>query len=483
MPAFRKTASEVSAAANSAETGAEALGKLILQDPALTARLLKVCNSAYYNTTGKAITTISRAVMVLGVDTVRSLCISQALIEVLVNGKRQDRVLADLGRSLHAAMQARAMAIALKEPAAEEIFIAALLYRVGHMVFWCFSDDEGIALDAMLRPGVDDPLSERAVLGFSLGQLSQVLVEDWKLSPMLYDIFKGRRHTVQAECILRGWEFAKMIEAGWTDPTVREFVGKLASRMKLDAATTGLNLVKVAREAKISALQFGSPLCATAIPVPDCPPEQDANLFATFALADSDSSAPPSSAVDAFPVASKKANTEVLLACFRDLTKLASAGQLSPMFQVALKGIHEGIGVDRVVFATMVPGTEQVQGRSALGLFGNVTAESFKFTIRRQMADSMSRAMEQGIVIENLKDPTKRGAVVPDTLINFVKGAAFLFAPVQLNGRVVGAYYCDCQITGKEFSPSMVAGFSHLIQQLNLLLTQAATAKASSATA
>ncbi len=479
MPAFRKTASEVSAAASNPGAGAEVLGKLILQDPALTARVLKVCNSAFYNSSGKSITTISRAVLILGVDTVRSLCVSLALVEVLLIGKRQDRVLADLGRSLHAAMQARAMAIAIKEPQAEEVFIAALLYRVGYMVFWCFSEEEGVALDAMLRPGQDDSLAEKAVLGFSLAQLTQALVDDWKLSPILFDIFRGRRHGGPAECVLKGWEFAKLVEMGWSDPAVRDYVGKMATRLKIDPVTVGVNLAKVAREAKIAAVQFGSPICASVIPVPDGPAEQDANLFTAYSVGETESTA---SFLTTAPTPGRMANPDVLLGCLRDLTKLATAGHLSVMFQVVLKGIQEGLGFDRAVFAAMVPGTEQVQGRTAVGLIPPANVESFKFTIRRQMADSMSRSMEQGLVIENLKDPTKRGAVVPDSLLNFVKGVPFLFSPVQLNGRVVGCYYCDCLNTGREISPSMVEGFTHLIQQMNALLTRAAVAKATAST-
>jgi hypothetical protein len=51
-----------------------------------------------------------------------------------------------------------------------------------------------------------------------------------------------------------------------------------------------------------------------------------------------------------------------------------------------------------------------------------------------------------------------------------------------MNGRVVGAYYCDNLTSGKEFEPDVVEGFRHLMGQLNLLLTQAATVKSNSST-
>lgn len=473
MPAFRKTASEVTAAANSAEAGAEALGKLILQDPALTARVLKMCNSAFYNSTGKPITTVSRAVLVLGVDTVRALCISLTLMETLLSGKRQERVLADLGMSLHAAMQARAFAIALRESAPEEVFIAALLYRVGNLVFWCFAEEEGIALEAMLKPGVDELTAEKAVLGFSLAHLSRVLIEDWKLSPLLLELFKGHRSGVAAESIQRGWEFAKLVEKGWTDPAIGGYVDRVASWLRIDAATAGTNLAHVAREAKKAALLFGSPLCASAIPVPDSPEEEDGTLFAMTVMGDPDAKLPGKSAPG-----QSKVRTDLLLACLRELTRMSASGHFSPMFQEVLKGIHEGLGFERVVFATMVPGSDTVQGRSALGLEDNRKADQFKFAIRRQMADSLSRAMEHGVVVENLRDPTKRPAVVPETLNLFIDGSPFLFGPVLISGRVVGAFYCDNHRSGSAFSADMIEGFHHLLQQLNLLLTQAAAMKA-----
>jgi hypothetical protein len=74
----------------------------------------------------------------------------------------------------------------------------------------------------------------------------------------------------------------------------------------------------------------------------------------------------------------------------------------------------------------------------------------------------------------------KRPAVVPESLLGFVKGAQFLFAPVHLGNRVIGAFYCDCQSSGRDFSLEMVEVFQHLIQQLELLLAKAATIKPSS---
>jgi len=472
MPAFRKTAADVTAAASNPATGTEQLGRLILQDPALTVRVLRLSNMFYYNPSGRPISTVSRAVMVLGVDTVRSICLSLSLMEVFLNGSRQERVLVDLGRSMHAAMQAKALAVALKDPRAEEIFIAAFLLQVGNMVFWCFSQDEGAALDTMLRPGQSDALAEKAVLGFSLAQLSQALVEDWKLSPILLEIFRGHRHTIPAECVLKGWEIARLAEIGWTEGKAKSFVAKLAAQRRLDPSIVGADLIRVAREARQAALYFGNQLCASMIPIPELPPEHDGTLFSIEPQLESEFTTS-----DSEEAASPTLNSSLLLGSFRELADLASKGQVNTMFSVVLNAIHVGIGVDRAVFATVASRTDKVEGRSALGLESSLSAESFKFTIRRQMADSLSRAMEQGVMVINIGDPMKRPAVVPESLLGFVKGAQFLFAPVHLGNQLIGAYYCDCQTSGRDFSMEMVEVFQHLIQQLELLLAKAASIK------
>jgi hypothetical protein len=303
------------------------------------------------------------------------------------------------------------------------------------------------------------------------------LVEDWKLSPLLLEIFRGHRHTVPAECILKGWEIARLAEKGWTEGATKSFVAKLASRRRLESSVVGSDLIKVAREARQAVLHFGNELCASAIPLPELSPENDAVLFAIEPRLEIEF---PTSEVDSEEGSSPRLNSYLLLGSFRELTELASKGQMSAMFSVVLNAIQAGMGVDRAVFATTTPRTDQVQGRSALGLESPLSAEAFKFTIRRQMADSLSRAMEQGSMVINIGDPLKRPAVVPESLLAFVKGAHFLFAPVHLGNRVIGAYYCDYQSSGRNFSLEVVEVFQHLIQQLELLLTKAATIKPSS---
>ncbi|HIO14221.1 MAG TPA: HDOD domain-containing protein [Chromatiales bacterium] len=57
------------------------IAKIILQDASMTTRVLRLANSSYYNPTGQAINSITRAVIRLGSGVLRRVCLSCELIE------------------------------------------------------------------------------------------------------------------------------------------------------------------------------------------------------------------------------------------------------------------------------------------------------------------------------------------------------------------------------------------------------------------
>lgn len=135
MPIFARTANEVGRIMGSEEYSALELARVILQDPSMTAKVLKLSNSVFYNPGAAPISTISRAVLVLGFNAVEAICLSIAVIESLLKGKARARIMGEIARSIHAATQARALAKQRHDPSAEEIFIVALLCHLGEMAF------------------------------------------------------------------------------------------------------------------------------------------------------------------------------------------------------------------------------------------------------------------------------------------------------------------------------------------------------------
>jgi len=80
MPIFAQSMKNIQGLSERRDSSLSELAHVVLQDAALTARMLKLANSVHFNKGFRRINTISRAVVMLGYDTVRSLCLSISLI-------------------------------------------------------------------------------------------------------------------------------------------------------------------------------------------------------------------------------------------------------------------------------------------------------------------------------------------------------------------------------------------------------------------
>ena len=173
MPIFAHTVQSIAATANRDDSSFSELAWSILQDPGLTAQVLKLSNSIYYNPSPRRINTVSRALMRLGFETVKEMCLSIALVESVLPNLHRKKVALEIARAFHSGVQAKNIATLRKLATPEEIFIAALLSRIGQIAFWCFAGDVGDRLElAMQEPNQTEDKAEIEVLGFRLERLT-----------------------------------------------------------------------------------------------------------------------------------------------------------------------------------------------------------------------------------------------------------------------------------------------------------------------
>jgi HD-like signal output (HDOD) protein len=121
------------------KSSAAALEAVILRDQALTAKVLRAANSAYYGHRGQ-ISTISRALVTVGFHEVQRICLCALLMEHFCGAKPDQEIQQALWK--HAFATARlASNVAQKRPwmSQEEAYVAGLLHDLGRMVlFHCF---------------------------------------------------------------------------------------------------------------------------------------------------------------------------------------------------------------------------------------------------------------------------------------------------------------------------------------------------------
>lgn len=167
---------------NNPDTSASDIGEIIAEDPALTARLLKIVNSAFYGFPSR-IDTISRAITIIGTLELTDLVVGSSAIEVFA--KLPNR-LVDMQtfweHSLYAGIVARLLSRYLRAPNTERCFIMGLLHDIGSLVLYHQQPElAGRALETASEKSVPLHVAERGVFGFDHGQVGAELMRSWNL--------------------------------------------------------------------------------------------------------------------------------------------------------------------------------------------------------------------------------------------------------------------------------------------------------------
>ena len=162
------------------------MADVIQNDVSLSFKILKVVNSAFYGYSRK-ISTLSQAMVILGLSAVKNLALSMSILELFVKGtetnvKGAEHFKTFWERSLFSAVAARRLAIEVKYPDEEEAFMAALLQDIGVLVFIKYYPEEyAQTLDKAQHSATDLIMLEDQHFGINHMLLGEFLANKWQL--------------------------------------------------------------------------------------------------------------------------------------------------------------------------------------------------------------------------------------------------------------------------------------------------------------
>lgn len=461
MPAFGATVSAVRNVTGDDRSSASRLAQVILQDAALTTKVLKLANSAFYNPSRHSVSTISRAIVVLGFDLVAEIALGVSLVDALLTGGVRDRVVQEMARCFHGAVQARAIARLRRDPRAEEIFIATLLARVGDMAFWCFGGSAAEQLDTALAEARARPPEEvqMAELGFRLHQLSVGLAREWRLGSLLSGVLEARGRPDPAEqAVLLGQKVAVVAEQGWASPAMEEVLAELVEYSGAAPEDLRPLLTAEAEHAARIVSIYGAPEAARCIPAPALVMDAEAGAAAASKL----------------PLTGP--NPELQLRILRELSSLiVGGGSLNEVLQLALEGILRGVGLGRVLFALVTANRQQLVGKSALGAGAETFVHKFVFTLGASSDDLFDTLTVNPRPALLGQVPGGPGTDRLRAVTGEVPGCV---APILAQGRMVGLFYADHGTTGRAVDQETFDAVCHFVQQVSLAFLAASARRA-----
>lgn len=456
LPAFASTAKAIVGCARSEDRSASDLAAMILQDVSMTTRLLRMANSIYFNRSQHRITTVSRAIVILGFNAVRDLCLSISIIDTFLHGPHRQRVVLEMARCFHAAVQARDLAKRMGEREVEEIFIATLLRRIGRLAFWCFASevdrDTVIRLELALNNADRSRAEvERELLGFRIDELSTGLNKAWNLSPLLTDTLSGRpRLPRRCQLVEQSYRIVDTVEAGFEGSDFHQLVSELHQHFGLSTTVLEQAIGENAVQARDAIETLGLPEAARLIPDP-------------AAVVSREGAEKP-----IWPEPDKTVQMEIL----QELSELLD--ETKPNFNLiidmVMEGVYRGIGMDRCVVALLSRDRQRLQAKYSLGLEVERLESQFDFNLR-ETGSLIARVMREQHTVWIDQRAGFGDKLAMDSKMKTISGGAFLLMPLSVDGRSIGCLYADRKPSRRTLDEACFGAFRMFGQQARLALS------------
>ena len=191
----------------------ENVSRIIEVDPALSAKILRLVNSAFYGMRSKC-SSISHAIMVMGFNTVKNAVVSVSVLDTLsFKGQLQDFDIAGFWRhSISVAVLGRQLAEKSRLVPGEDSFMAGLLHDIGKIIMFIYFRDEFTkTVQKMQEAKCSFADAEGEVAVIDHVQIGAYLTRKWQLPENIIEAVAGHHYHVSSsassglvECVMAG---------------------------------------------------------------------------------------------------------------------------------------------------------------------------------------------------------------------------------------------------------------------------------------
>ncbi len=189
LPTLPGVIARLSAMAEQSTVSVDEMARVVMTDQVLSAKVLRLVNSAFYGSYGR-VSTVSAALLRLGVNVVKSLAISSSIFEIM-----EKNIVGLWEHSMGVAVAASALAGRLKMKDPDEISTAALLHDIGKVIIKIKLEDDYGKLTALIEE--KDLLmieAERELLDTDHAEIGAWLAQTWHLPQNLVEPIAWHHH-------------------------------------------------------------------------------------------------------------------------------------------------------------------------------------------------------------------------------------------------------------------------------------------------
>lgn len=226
IPVLRRTIRELEQLrANEDTVSGREIARVVLQDPLMAVKVLAYLEAHRRRRQTTDITTIDRAVMMLGITPFFRNFETLTAVEDQLAQHPQALLglLKVVGRARHAAHYARDWAALRHDLDVDDITLAALLRDIAETLLWCFAPPMALQVAAMKNadPALRSRVAQTAVYGFRVIELQLALCHAWKLPELLLRLMdESQAGNARVRNVALAVNLARHAAGGWTDPAL-----------------------------------------------------------------------------------------------------------------------------------------------------------------------------------------------------------------------------------------------------------------------
>jgi HD-like signal output (HDOD) protein len=505
LPALGTSVSKVVQLASSHDEAVRNLAYFIMSDAGMSQKILRVSNAACYRTTsGTPVTTITKAIFLLGFDNVKTTALGMMLVDRM-SGGRGTSVRSELLHSLSASIFGRELARRSQYKDAEEAAIAALFKNIGRLMVAAHDHALYAEINALIQQGINPTLAASQVIGCSFETLAETVMAEWDIPESITHSLaplpggqlkpaKSRQEWIQqvaafstaaAHLALSPHnaeeDMASLLARFGTAlnldkeklaqlmSTVNQETQALAGQTRLVASAArkpGTPEAEAAASGKGSAPSAGNPASdkkadtnslwdAIEGDADDAGEDADGGLPAEFLLNVAEP-ADPTQITARHPSGKPTNARDLLLAGVQDVTEMMASGRCkaNDMIMLVLETIYRGMGFRFATVCLRDVKTNQFRARIALGENNAARQAGFSFSAN-PARDLFHLAMDNDadLLISEANDPKIRDLIPAWHRALLPDARSFIVLPMVVQKKPIGLFYADRALPALEGVP------------------------------
>lgn len=462
IPVLKHTIKELRFLCRKDEIPFKEITHLVERDPGLVVYVLITANNRPKGRLSTEITHVNQAFRLMGTDQLSQLPDTLPAIDETLNDLSKARLLETFNRAYHAARFATDWATLRRDMTPDEVFAAAQLHFIGEMVMAIHAPE---LLEKISKLIVEEHLpSEEAqylVLGFTLYELSYRIAEKFKLPTLVMEALSSENaNKPRAYGIMLSVQLARTIRyEGWYSERTLDIQEKIAEWMNQHTDEVIARSHVIAAEIAREIPQYCTVPSALYLPL--------IRQVETGQTRSHVNESEQSALICLIP------QLQVLRQSVQLMTKMSpKETDKNKFIQHVVNTMHDGIGLNRVVFCLYDDSANLLQGHTLKGAENNPVFN--RFSIKVSDTDLFSHLIKKPqAVLINDATREKFWPLVTADFQKLINTNSFVAMSIFIKDKPFGLFYADrntanCQIEDRSYNyfKTLCSHATKIIEQL-----------------